>query len=526
MLCFDRFKQNVIALITLLTCTLFTFTTVVGQDINTGLLMDDDYSTPVLPDFSGKKFREITQLKVDLRPNSPMPQDQGELPSCVGWSVGYAALTIMAAQREGWVNQNFVTDQAFSPHFIYNQLVEDKNCMYAGASFPAAFKLLQEQGICKKQLFNVGNEECSVLPDNRLKQQAVDNRIKDYYQLFKKDADEASKIWKIRKSLAEGYPVVVGMFLTPDFRRIRKGDQYWTPQPTPKNQLYPHAMVVVGYNDVKKSFELMNSWGPDWGNGGYIWVKYDDFAKHCVLAYQIQLPDEGEILVKKEPVDPFEPFVQDGSDVKVKAGRKSTGKVELFGDFVFRYPVDFDANSKPIFEEAEVELMGNHYSLLKKDWEIGQLFQLVARNIKKNRYVYVFSIDAANEANLHWPKMRLYANANANANNQKFGYTESPLVPYNAAEIVIPGDETALQKQVSGDDYLFVLYCYDPLPNIENIVDQVRNSSLPMDQRLEEVLGDDLIPFDEVQFSANKISAKANTANGTILGVMIESKGE
>ncbi len=504
--------------------------TLCAQDFNSGLLLNDDQETPVLADF-GAKFDAVKQIKVDLKPYAPIPQDQGELPSCVGWSVGYGALTIMAAQQQKWVNDNFITGQAFSPHFIYNQLVEDKNCMYAGASFPSAFKLLERQGICKKKTFNVDNEECSVLPNASLKQEAKENRIKGYYQLFMKDASTPMKIRKIKKSLAEGFPVVVGMFLTPDFRRIRKGDQYWSPKATPKNQLYPHAMVVVGYNDIKKSFELMNSWGDQWGNKGFIWVKYDDFAKHCVLAYQLQLPDGEEILMdveERKPRDPFEPFVEDVSDVKHKASKSGNKKnrpktIELHGDFTFQYPTDMDGD-KVLFEKAGVELVGNHYSLMKKDWELGQMFQLIAHKIKKNRFVYVFSLDGEDNVSLHWPKD--LQRKTKDVKKQKFGYTESPLIAYKNAKIIIPSENSGLQKQVEGDDYLFVLYSYNVIEDIDQVMETIQNSSSPMEKRLEEALGDDLIPYDQVEFSKTKISAKTNASNGTVLGVMIESKGE
>jgi len=223
---------------------------VIAQDLNTGLVLDDDKETPVLSDFTGKKFNEELdgKLKVDLKPYAPIPQDQGDLPSCVGWSVGYAALTIMQSKRNKWVNNKFITSNAYSPHFIYNQLVADKNCMYAGASFPSAFKLLKQQGICKKKSFNIDNEECSALPTPLSKKEAKENKIKDYYQLFMKEASSETKIRKVKESLAQDYPVVVGMFLTPDFRRIKKGDTYWSPKATPKNQLYPHAMVdTIGF---------------------------------------------------------------------------------------------------------------------------------------------------------------------------------------------------------------------------------------------------------------------------------------
>ena len=42
-----------------------------------------------------------------------------------------------------------------------------------------------------------------------------------------------------------------------------------------------HAMCIVGFDDTKfgGAFEIVNSWGDDWANGGYIWIRYDDLYK-------------------------------------------------------------------------------------------------------------------------------------------------------------------------------------------------------------------------------------------------------
>jgi hypothetical protein len=39
-----------------------------------------------------------------------------------------------------------------------------------------------------------------------------------------------------------------------------------------------HAMCIVGFDDTKfgGAFEIANSWGDDWANGGFIWIRYDD----------------------------------------------------------------------------------------------------------------------------------------------------------------------------------------------------------------------------------------------------------
>jgi hypothetical protein len=48
-----------------------------------------------------------------------------------------------------------------------------------------------------------------------------------------------------------------------------------------------HSMCVVGYDDTRYggAFEVQNSWGETWGNGGYIWIPYDVFAAFTREAY-------------------------------------------------------------------------------------------------------------------------------------------------------------------------------------------------------------------------------------------------
>jgi C1A family cysteine protease len=36
-----------------------------------------------------------------------------------------------------------------------------------------------------------------------------------------------------------------------------------------------HAMAIVGYDNSKQAFRVVNSWGPDWGDKGFCWISYD-----------------------------------------------------------------------------------------------------------------------------------------------------------------------------------------------------------------------------------------------------------
>ena len=45
-----------------------------------------------------------------------------------------------------------------------------------------------------------------------------------------------------------------------------------------------HAVACVGYDDEKQAFLVRNSWGSDWGQGGYFWMPYAYFAPSYIGA--------------------------------------------------------------------------------------------------------------------------------------------------------------------------------------------------------------------------------------------------
>lgn len=90
---------------------------------------------------------------------------------------------------------------------------------------------------------------------------------------------------------------------------------------TPTN----HAIVLVGWNDADQAWILRNSWGPEWGEGGYMRISYRAARVACEVTYaaysdqapfQILKPTNGQSLSSpptlywtKGPYDWFVPFV-------------------------------------------------------------------------------------------------------------------------------------------------------------------------------------------------------------------------
>jgi hypothetical protein len=67
------------------------------------------------------------------------------------------------------------------------------------------------------------------------------------------------------------------------------------------NDEFPgQALCVVGYDDDKYggAFEVMNSWGKDWGNNGFTWIRYDDFLAFVKYAYELYHMSADEMATK------------------------------------------------------------------------------------------------------------------------------------------------------------------------------------------------------------------------------------
>jgi C1A family cysteine protease len=93
----------------------------------------------------------------------------------------------------------------------------------------------------------------------------------------------------IKQNLAQGAPVVIGMMVGGSFMQGMQGQDVWEPTRTDQQMkgFGGHAMCVIGYDDYKAggAFQIMNSWGNEWGSNGIAWVPYDAFQYFTKEAY-------------------------------------------------------------------------------------------------------------------------------------------------------------------------------------------------------------------------------------------------
>lgn len=220
--------------------------------------------------------------RVSLRRFAPTPGNQGQQGSCVAWSSAYGAHTILEASRTG-VNPNQL---AFSPAFLYNQIGLD-GCQ--GSYIIRAVESMSKTGSVPMQYFPYDENDCSRQPGGQLKQAAGQFKLLGYTRLTDGDRLNVLDIHAIKEHLAKDVPVIIGMMVGGSFMQGMSGKEVWEPAQDDYSMMGfgGHAMCIIGYDDRKAGgvFEILNSWGPEWGINGVGFVKYADFKHFNKEAY-------------------------------------------------------------------------------------------------------------------------------------------------------------------------------------------------------------------------------------------------
>ncbi len=240
--------------------------------------------------------------KTDLTKYLPPIGNQGQYGTCVGWAVGYNCRTFLYAKSKGLSkSQLSSTSNQFSPKDLFWSIKDSykgSNCN--GTNFEYAFDVMIQRGIARLSTVPYSNlGSCTYNPTQTGgSDEAPSYKIKNYREI---QVDKAT----IKKYLAEGRLVVFGAKLGDEFMNANSPDVLYRQSYGYTGMHAYHAMVCSGYDDSKGSngaFRVVNSWGTNWGDDGYIWVDQDffvggDFAYCAFVAYDLDenTPSDPEI---------------------------------------------------------------------------------------------------------------------------------------------------------------------------------------------------------------------------------------
>ncbi|MCB0775186.1 MAG: C1 family peptidase, partial [Chitinophagaceae bacterium] len=219
---------------------------------------------------------------VSLIKYAPTRLNQGEQGSCVAWSCAYGAQTILTAAATGQ-DPNSIR---FSPSYLYNQ-IRLEGCQ--GSYIQRAMESMQRNGGVPLSEYPYNDQDCERMPTSSDVQMGRQNVIHGFTRITNGDNINEISVRGIKEHLNSGAPVAIGMMVGQSFMQDMMGKELWTPQGLDASQMGMggHAMCVIGYDDSKYggAFQIMNSWGTDWGNNGVAWVRYGDFKNYVREAY-------------------------------------------------------------------------------------------------------------------------------------------------------------------------------------------------------------------------------------------------
>lgn len=201
--------------------------------------------------------------KVDHRPYLPRPGYQDRINSCVGWAAAYSARTFYENFYRGWGVDG--PDKIFSPSFVYNQINGGQD---RGSSIIHAVDLFKNVGAATLRTMPYTLDYLAP-PPPEARQEAPQFGTDGYERLDPKNT------LAIKTALANNNIVIFGMRTFENFTRYRGGVYDRTEGPN----LGGHAMALVGYDDSKNAFLIMNSWSEQWGEQGFGWITYNLFGE-------------------------------------------------------------------------------------------------------------------------------------------------------------------------------------------------------------------------------------------------------
>lgn len=207
----------------------------------------------------------------------PPVKNQGSEGSCVAFATAYAARSIMEKYKTGNAYSN--SSNIFSPEYVYNQIKISSDCG-SGSYVTSALNMFQlpfGQGVSTWTSMPYSSTNgCSTQPNNTQKNNASNYKILMYFTVSK-------TVSAIKNELSQNKPVIVAGPVDVNFQNLGNNVVYSSYHSA--NFVGNHCYCVIGWDDSKNAFKVMNSWGTSWGTSGFGWINYNIIGTMFKEAY-------------------------------------------------------------------------------------------------------------------------------------------------------------------------------------------------------------------------------------------------
>lgn len=194
---------------------------------------------------------------------TPPAQNQGGEGACSAFASTYARSIEYFYQSNALFYDNGIN--VFSPEFVYDQIKAISDCG-GGSTISAALALFQSTGVVTWNSMPYSSwNGCALVPTQAQWLEALNYRISGSARILTSD------MVAVKSMLMNHHPVLIGAAVDQAFLDARAGF-IWT---TYQGGGVGHALTIVGFDDSKHAYKVLNSWGTAWGDQGSSWIDYD-----------------------------------------------------------------------------------------------------------------------------------------------------------------------------------------------------------------------------------------------------------
>ncbi len=443
--------------------------TMQAQERKTGAIFDPSAYDQVAFKATLTRGLYAYPARASVKQYAPYSGDQGRYGTCTAWSTAYSAVTIIYAKLNGLSDRALITKSAFSPGFAFRASFADQffGCD-SGQVTSYVLKSIQAKGV---PFFSDLDSLCPSSIPLEAFDRARSFSILGFTRIASPKDDRAEILQKMKKTISENKPVVVGMNVdeVPGkgcFSTLSR-DFIWIPDRKAK-PVSGHAMTVVSYDDAfgGGAFELQNSWGRKWGNDGFFWIRYNDFIDYFQEAFELL---ENPAMAHPE-------------------GAELSGAMKI---------VHRDGHS------PEVRWNGSRY-VVGEDFPSGTRFQIYLDN-NEPAFVYMIGVDTAGQTYRLFPS----------------DPNMSPALTYKRNQVALPGEDLFIQTdQNPGEEDIVVLYSLRQL-DLDAVETGIRAGNGDLRARLRAVLGDALVPPERVSYQPSAMVFKANGRTNGVVALIV-----
>lgn len=265
-----------------------------------GLILSNTEEKNKFPRFQSEKFGFSESLPRSYSLEKYVPpvreQDGG---TCVGFASFYYALSTMYNTKFDITDPREKYVHSFDPYFIYSIYYNGSNDCDRGLPFGEAFDNLEKLGA--KKLFFPPFTDCETSWTNSEIQNTLaytrPYSIESWFFIDKENLSTSKLISLSKDLISNDIPIITGFKFVKSLYPYSysnqigvKSDGLWSPK-SYESEEGGHALCVIGYDDYKfgGAFKIVNSWGKEYGDNGYLWIKYEDFVEFAELLFVLEL---------------------------------------------------------------------------------------------------------------------------------------------------------------------------------------------------------------------------------------------